>query len=78
MPLYEYQCQGCQHEFEQLVWGGQQVSCPQCNGAQVEKLFSVVANPVSGDSPNPGSRTLPTMGGGCGRPQCGTGGCQGL
>lgn len=44
MPIYEYQCQECQHRLEAL----QQVSepplttCPECSG-ELRKLFSAPA-----------------------------------
>jgi len=40
MPLYEYHCNGCGHNFEQLVFHGEEsVRCPVCHGA-VQKLLS--------------------------------------
>ncbi|MDX9787234.1 MAG: zinc ribbon domain-containing protein [Desulfobacterales bacterium] len=42
MPIYEYQCKECGHCFESLVFSGDAAMphCPQCNGANVEKLMS--------------------------------------
>ena len=42
MPIYEYRCPACGHEFEKL----QRMSddpirdCPECSGSQVKKLIS--------------------------------------
>lgn len=72
MPIYEYTCQSCGRDFELLVRGSEKPACPHCSGERLTKLMSVVAGHVAkgGDSgPPPG---------GCGRPQCGTGGCAGL
>ena len=40
MPLYEYKCTGCGHEFESLVRGGEVPPCPSCNGQDLERLLS--------------------------------------
>jgi putative FmdB family regulatory protein len=45
MPLYEYVCQDCRHEFETLVQTGEEVACPQCQGDHLDRLFSVPGVP---------------------------------
>jgi putative FmdB family regulatory protein len=45
MPLYEYSCEQCHHDFEALVFDGDQVECPQCHGVKLERLLSVPAKP---------------------------------
>ena len=41
MPIYEYQCKKCKKEFECLVLGGEdKVTCPDCNGKNVQRLMS--------------------------------------
>jgi len=42
MPIYEYQCDHCQHCFEKLVFAGDKeaVTCPECAGSEVHKLMS--------------------------------------
>jgi putative FmdB family regulatory protein len=40
MPIYEYQCQTCGHEFEALVFGRETPRCPSCEGEKVCKLMS--------------------------------------
>ncbi len=42
MPIYEYVCEDCRCEFEELVLCGQEeVSCPQCKSHNVQKQMSV-------------------------------------
>lgn len=44
MPLYEYRCTGCCHEFERLVMNtAQTIACPSCAGESVERLLSMFA-----------------------------------
>jgi putative FmdB family regulatory protein len=74
MPIYEYACQQCKHEFEVLVRGDETASCPQCQSDQMVKLFSVPAA-HSHHSVSAGSAQLPAAG--CGLPQCGAGRCAG-
>jgi putative FmdB family regulatory protein len=40
MPLYEFRCRGCSHEFETLVRAGSNPSCPSCGGGDLERLIS--------------------------------------
>jgi putative FmdB family regulatory protein len=83
MPLYEYQCEPCNHSFETLIRGGGDVArCPRCGSIEVIKLLSVPAAAHTGEGR---ASTLPVStepnGGpsfGCGRPQCGSGMCAGL
>lgn len=41
MPIYEYSCNACSHEFELLIRGKDQPSCPQCESDDLEKLLSL-------------------------------------
>ena len=41
MPIFEYRCQGCGHEFETLVLKGTVPACPQCHAETLERLLSV-------------------------------------
>jgi len=43
MPIYEYRCTACEHEFEQLVRTGDTPACPSCKGETLERLLSHVA-----------------------------------
>ena len=40
MPLYEYQCRACGHDFETLVRGAEQPACPACQSHDIERLLS--------------------------------------
>jgi len=49
MPLYEYQCRTCGHEFERLVRPGDDApSCTSCGSADLEKLLSHMAVSTEG------------------------------
>jgi putative FmdB family regulatory protein len=70
MPLYEYTCRECQHTFEELVFGAEQVACPECHSRRLQKLLSVPGLPQVQD----GGLTSP-----CGDPSlppCGAPGCR--
>ena len=66
MPLYEYRCGSCGMAFEKYVraWADE-VVCPACDSATVEKLVSSFAFATA-------SGFTGSVGGGCG---CGRGGC---
>ena len=72
MPIYEYQCRSCDHQFEELVRGSETPECEECGGDQLVKLPSMIAAPSSSPSTTPGSLPMgPPCGmGGCGRPEC--------
>jgi putative FmdB family regulatory protein len=71
MPIFEYVCQQCQHEFETLVFGRDQAKCPECQSTKLAPQLSVFAVSAKGSS----SAQLPTCGGGsCGDPR-GPGAC---
>jgi putative FmdB family regulatory protein len=67
MPLYEYSCQACEHSFEALVFNGEAVECPECQGQRVERQLSVPAKPrVEGQAlPKSCDPKLPPCGPGC-------------
>ena len=43
MPIYEYECRSCRHQFEALVRSGNIPSCPHCNSTELERLVSLFA-----------------------------------
>jgi putative FmdB family regulatory protein len=50
MPIYEYQCLGCERQFQRLVIKKEEeenLLCPECGGRQIKKLISRVAYHVS-------------------------------
>ncbi|MDG2013168.1 MAG: zinc ribbon domain-containing protein [Pirellulaceae bacterium] len=49
MPIYEYSCDGCQNQFEELVTGGKEPVCPKCQGAHLTRHLSVISTPSSGN-----------------------------
>jgi len=48
MPIFEYECRGCGHQFELLVLKDTVVACPSCQSADLERLLSGFA--VSSES----------------------------
>ncbi len=43
MPLYDFQCKNCHHEFEALVRTGDVPQCPACQSRDLERLLSAFA-----------------------------------
>jgi putative FmdB family regulatory protein len=43
MPIYEYRCEECRHEFEQLVRGTDAPVCIRCASPRLERLLSLPA-----------------------------------
>ncbi len=48
MPIFEYHCRACEHDFELLVLKGTSPACPKCQSAELERLMSIPA--VKSDS----------------------------
>jgi putative FmdB family regulatory protein len=46
MPIFEYICKECQHEFEALIFGKQRAACPKCQSQKLESQLSVFAAPA--------------------------------
>jgi len=57
MPIFEYVCKECQHEFEALVFGKQKAECPKCQSKKLEPQLSVFA--VSAKSEATSQRSMP-------------------
>ena len=71
MPIFEYVCQQCEHEFEALVYGEQKAECPKCYSKKLIPQLSTFA--VSTKS-NTSSMSAPAACGSCGDPS-GPGAC---
>lgn len=49
MPMYEFICQGCQAEFEELVFSAEEeVACPSCQSVDIKKKIALFAFKSSG------------------------------
>jgi putative FmdB family regulatory protein len=62
MPLFEYACRSCDHQFESLVRRGDTPECPSCHGTELERRLSVFAAHSSSGS----AAATPTPAGACG------------
>ena len=51
MKLYEFICQDCSKEFEELLQDSSEIYCPQCRSKNVKRLLSAVKT----SQPNTGS-----------------------
>lgn len=45
MPMYEYRCSACGHDFETLVRNGSTPACPQCGSTALDKQVSAPTAP---------------------------------
>ena len=71
MPIFEYKCKECDHEFEALVYGKEKADCPKCHSSKLDPKLSVFAVSSKGTSASPAS---PSACGSCGDPR-GPGAC---
>ena len=69
MPLYQYTCNDCDNDFEMLVNRGDEIECPKCHGADLEKQTSMPGMPQVKDS-------FPSACGDPSLPPCGASGCR--
>jgi len=72
MPIFEYICKDCEHEFEAIVIGGKKAECPKCHSRKLAPQLSVFAVAAKGDSG--GSAETAGACGACGDPR-GPGAC---
>ena len=72
MPIFEYVCKECQHEFEALVFGKNKTACPKCESKKLAPKLSVFAVSAKGSA----GPSTPAAGpcGSCGNPE-GPGSC---
>ncbi|MCC7293811.1 MAG: hypothetical protein IT449_17265 [Phycisphaerales bacterium] len=64
MPMFEFTCDSCSREFEELLRSAEDertLRCPHCGKAKATRKFSSFASPASARP-----AALP-VGGGCGR-----------
>jgi putative FmdB family regulatory protein len=45
MPLYDFACPGCGHEFEEVTEPGATASCPECGSPEATRLWRPIAAP---------------------------------
>ena len=48
MPLYDYHCKKCGHEFEALIRTGDTPACAECGSADLERLLTTFAVSTEG------------------------------
>jgi putative FmdB family regulatory protein len=51
MPIFEYICKECHHQFEALVYGKEKAECPKCHTKKLEAQLSVFAVSAKGAAP---------------------------
>ena len=65
MPIYEYSCKKCGHDFEELVFGEQTPECPKCGSAETAKLLSCPTLHSAAPSRAGQTMAMPSGKGGC-------------
>jgi len=53
MPIYEYRCATCDHQFEALILRSSEtaeLACPRCSAAELERVLSAPAPTASCDT----------------------------
>ncbi|MBM3948260.1 MAG: zinc ribbon domain-containing protein [SAR202 cluster bacterium] len=78
MPIYEYACTSCRHEFELLRPMGrvnEPADCPECDGRALRQLsvFASFSTGSDGQMSAVSGGGGGCCGGGCGGGACGTG-----
>ena len=66
MPIYEFKCRKCSHQFETLANStedGSGLICPKCGAPKPEKLMSMFSTS--------GTQSTASGGGGCGHSHSG-------
>jgi len=69
VPIYEFHCQSCDRDFEELVRSDQairSIACPHCSASNVERRLSVFAARGKGESAS--AESMPGACGRCGDP----------
>jgi putative FmdB family regulatory protein len=53
MPIYEFACQSCGKDFEELVFNAkalEKLACPACESKEIEKKISMFASSVKSNA----------------------------
>jgi putative FmdB family regulatory protein len=63
MPIFEYTCAECGHDFEKLIMTHKQegIECPKCGCKRLERLFSAFAT-TTGAGKSAGASCPPSGG----------------
>ncbi|MBW2035962.1 MAG: zinc ribbon domain-containing protein [Deltaproteobacteria bacterium] len=67
MPLYEFRCSKCGHEFEEIVFltDKEPIKCPKCGASNPERLLSMFSSSSSSsDTPSYTASSCSTSHGG--------------
>jgi putative FmdB family regulatory protein len=72
MPIFEYVCKECEHQFEAIVLGAQTPKCPKCESRKLEQQLSRFA--VGGEKSPAAASSAGGPCGSCGDPR-GPGAC---
>ncbi|MEW6265200.1 MAG: zinc ribbon domain-containing protein [Thermodesulfobacteriota bacterium] len=69
MPIFEFHCDKCGHDFEELVRSShEKICCPECKGRKVRKQMSAVSFKSGGKYVSSSGPSCSSCGGG----SCGT------
>jgi putative FmdB family regulatory protein len=74
MPIFEYICKECHHQFETLIYGKQKAECPKCHATKLEPQLSVFAVSAKSSSASASPASSTRACGSCGDPR-GPGAC---
>ncbi len=64
MPLFEYECSKCEHQFAELIMEKEEenkLRCPKCSSKKLERIFSSfgIVSDLSTNMPKPDLSNLP-------------------
>jgi putative FmdB family regulatory protein len=61
MPVFDFECTTCRTIFSELIFGDENIVCPNCGAANVKKLFSPFYTISSATRFETHDRDLPNM-----------------
>jgi putative FmdB family regulatory protein len=70
MPIYEFYCDQCEVQFEELVRNGEKPRCPECSTNDIRRLLSSFA--VHSSSPDLGGSGASKSCASCASSSCAT------